>query len=527
MIKPTRRRLLAAAFLLLVGVRGISAGFAAGVTIISHGLNSDIDDWVIAMARSIPNYRQYSGSNFVCYEISVTDNGALTASPIKLAGGAPSNNLSGEIFIKLDWRGLANNSYSTYQVAAAVVPRLLQTNFISELNGHALAELPIHLIGHSRGGSLACQMSRLLGTNGVWVDHLTTLDPHPLNNDGFNDSPLYSVVDAPARTYENVLFHDNYYQTLNVLFYGEPVAGAFVRQLTDLGGGYGGLAGSHSDVHLWYHGTVDLNVPTDDSVASITIAERQAWWTPNEAYGRVAGFYYSLIGGGDRLGTNRPAGPGTSRVRAGYNQRWDLGAGANMNRTVLTSNNGSWPNVIRLELAGTNLLAQGESNALNYYMQWAKPSSSNATLSIYLDDDFNPYNANERLVRQVNVSGNGTDQIGVGTINFDLNSANSVPGVHTLYAVITGAGHSRYLYAPELVTVVSSFRPVQLAISGASGVPTRIDVMGSTGQRVALQSSSDFRAWQPRATNWLASNLWSYFETQPVTTNRFYRAILQ
>src|SRR5206468_7373545 len=230
--------------------------------------------------------------NFTCYElyfILTNSNYALTWR--RLGGSAPPATDSGEILIKLDWRQLANDSYSTYQVASAVVPRLLQPNFIPEMNGHALAELPLHLIGHSRGGSLVCQLSRLLGTNGVWLDHLTTLDPHPLNNDGFSDFP-YTVVDAPAHTYENVLFHDNYYQTLNLFFYGEAVSGAYVRQLTNLDGGYDGIAASHSDVHLWYHGTVDWRLPADDTVAKITSAERQTWWTPYESDGVIAGFYY-------------------------------------------------------------------------------------------------------------------------------------------------------------------------------------------------------------------------------------------
>src|SRR5438093_4519756 len=198
---------------------------AAGVTLITHGLNGNVDDWVISMADRMTSYPRFSGGRYTCYELYFALSGPdYILSWKRLGGDAPPDTGSGEIFIKLDWRQLANDDHSTYDVAAAVVPRLLQTNFIAELNGHALAELPLHLIGHSRGGSLVCQISGLLGTNGVWVDHLTTLDPHPLNNDGFADFPFFTVVDAPARTYENVLFHDNYYQTLNLFFYGEAVA---------------------------------------------------------------------------------------------------------------------------------------------------------------------------------------------------------------------------------------------------------------------------------------------------------------
>ena len=179
-------------FLALSFGAGVPRVHTAGVTIITHGLNSDVDDWVIAMADRVPNYPVFPGTNFSCYEIYfISSNSVYVPTWRRLGGSAPQNTDSGEILIKLDWRQLANNSYSTFQVASSVAPVIMQAGFISEWPGHALAELPLHLIGHSRGGSLICELSKILGNNGVWVDHLTTLDPHPLNNDGFSDFPYH------------------------------------------------------------------------------------------------------------------------------------------------------------------------------------------------------------------------------------------------------------------------------------------------------------------------------------------------
>ena len=58
--------------------------------------------------------------------------------------------------------------------------RCCRLTLIPEMGGRPLAQLPLHLIGHSRGGSVVTEMARLLGAQGVWVDQVTTLDPRPV-----------------------------------------------------------------------------------------------------------------------------------------------------------------------------------------------------------------------------------------------------------------------------------------------------------------------------------------------------------
>jgi hypothetical protein len=476
------------------------------------------------MAGKVPGYYRFSGTNVICYEMTITSSGGnFSVSPRKVAGGHPTNDFNAEIFIKLDWGALAGffNPFDTYEVAGAVVPRLMQTNFIPELGGRALAELPLHLVGHSRGGSLVCEMARLLGTNGVWVDHLTMLDPHPVNEDG-NTDPLF-VSDAPLRVYENVLFADNYYQDFDGYPHGQSMPSAYNRRLTSLPGGY---SSAHSDTHLWYHATVDLANPANDTEASLSAADRAAWFTMYENGGARAGFYYSRIGGGNRLSMDLPAGVGGGRPIHGFNQRWNLGAGSapTSNRTALTANNGNWPNIMRMNLTGTNLMAQGESNHVTIYAQWAKPGASNAVITIHLDEDLNPYNGNDQVMRQIAMEGTGGNQISFGTVALNVAATNSTPGVHAVFAKISGGGRTRYLYAPEMLTVVAAAEPPRLAIS-RSGADVRADVTGAAGQRVVLEGTADFESWTALATNLLGTNVWSYVEGQ--ASHRFYRAVVQ
>lgn len=519
---------LVAAICLLLGDGLAPAN--AGVTIITHGLNGNVDGWVSGMASNIPNYFRFPGTNFTAYRMYFYFSaGSYYLTAERVAGSNPISNESGEIIIKLDWRELADgNTYNTFQVAGAVAPALMNTNFIPELGGHALAEFPLHLIGHSRGGSLVSEVSRLLGTNGVWVDHMTTLDPHPLNDPAFPlDQFAYSAVDAPANTYENVVFHDNYWQDLGFFVYGKSVAGAYVRKLLNLDGGYTGTSGPHSDVHLWYHGTIDLRNPADDTEKSITSAERNSWWSSYEAQGVTAGFNYSLIGRGDRTSSDRPVGSGGGMIRDGFNQWWDLGAGTSNNRMALPANNGNWPNLIKFNRATTNQVVQGQTMSVTFYWQWAKPASSLATIGIYLDDDLNPLNENQTLVREVVVPATGASSISFATTNLTVFASNAAPGYHAVLGKITGGGRSRFFYAPELVEIIPVRLPPTLDVSKINSTQYRIGVEGLPGQVIVLQNSTNLQMWSSLATNTLTTNRWVHTNTPASGTERgFYRALL-
>ncbi len=108
-----------------------------------------------------------------------------------------------------------------------------------------------------------------------------------------------------------------------------------------------------------------------------------------------------------------------------------------------------------------------------------------------------------------------------------LTETNSSPGVHSLFARITGAGRTRYLYATELLTVFSSAEPPRLALAGEAGVHPRLDVIGRAGRRIILEDTVDFLNWSPVNTNWLTGEVWSYFDARGISDRRFYRARLQ
>jgi hypothetical protein len=497
----------------------------ADVTLITHGFNSGASDWVDAMAAVIERHpRLYPLTNTSTYLISFEQDttGAYVPRQQKLRGSDPQVANSGQIILLLDWSQLAGTlsgvTHSTFEVAPAVASTLTTPGFIPELGSRPLAEQPLHFIGHSRGGSLIYEVARLLGTQGLWIDHVTTLDPHPLNND-YDDTLLTDVVDAPAHPYANVLFADNYYQVNNSFLGLDPsgqfVVGAYNRFLTGLeSGGYGGFAIRHSNVHLWYHGTIDWQIPTTDGGATITGLERDRWWTVAETNGLAAGFLYSRIGGGNRASTDTPAG-GTNRISNGLNQLWDFGAGLNQNRLVLDENLLLWPNLLSLgvdipQLFETSsaepvhVLQPGSLLPIELLYQGADLQSTGLALRVFLDDDLNPYSGNESSLQALSLPPTGTN-----VHSFSFSVAMSVaPGLYTLFAEISDATRQRFLYASEWIQVEPG--PPQFEVIARSAGNLELSLTGLSGQLVIIESSSDAVSWTPILTNAQPAAFWTF-----------------
>lgn len=488
-----------------------------GVTLITHGFNGNVTDWIIPMAQRIPLYGTFPGTNYSCYEISITQNGQgqFVASQSLLAGVAPTNSDSGEIIIKLDWSSLSSGAVPTTTIATVAANALLATNFIPALGERTLSELPLHLVGHSRGSSVITEMARLLGAQGLWVDQVTTLDPRPVSQFG----------DPAIKNYANVFFADNYWQNMgDGLFVpnGQSVPGAYNRYLTNLSGGYNS---SHSDVHLWYHGTLQLTTPASDTQAPITSSERQLWWTTLEEAGTNAGFKYSLIAGGNRFSTLEPSGAGNGMIVDGINKVWNLGAGTGNNRTRLNVNNGLWPNLLRI-LPATNRVIAGSSIPASVYYQYGTNTLVNAALEFFLDPDANPYDGNELKIYSASATGTGTNSVGVTNVNV-ATSATTPPGTYYLFGRISDGTHPRYLYAGSRITIQPGAQPPVLAGAHVVSNQFAFTVNAAAGQRVAIEISSNLTQWSGLQTNTMAGSSMDVFDSLgPAGSYRFYRAVL-
>jgi hypothetical protein len=169
---------------------------------------------------------------------------------------------------------------------------------------------------------------------------------------------------------------------------------------------------------------------------------------------------------------------------------------------------------------------QGQSTPISFFYQWARPTNNSATIAIYLDDDLNPWNNNQKLLAQITAPATGAPSfIGSGAYSVPLLASNAAPGWHALLAVISNStGRPRYFYAPELVQVVSTQKP-NLDITRTGSFQFQIGVNGSAGQTIILQTGSNLVSWQAVATNTLSTTRWIYTNNPSTSTaKQFYRA---
>ena len=430
----------------------------AGVTIIVHGWNPDGSQpsWMNEMANAIISR---SGGNGQIGTITVTGSvGNLTATCSNWNFDM-ANATSGEIVVLVNWTAVSNHlttSVTAQSVATVVAPKIYQ----SQNSQFPLSELPIHLIGHSRGGGMVFEIARLLGLQGIEVEQVTSLDPHPLTEADPQPVMGSHTIDTPVQIYENILFVDNYYQ--NIQFpTGQYVAGAFNRLWTSLPGGYHNETGytynilgtnynfsDHLNIILMYHGTIDLSTPTNNGQATMTQTERNAWFNTYETQGEIEGFYYSLDIRGDRKSTNTPV-SGGDQIIDGYHNIAILGG--NGARQAQNWTNAVWPNVITHDVlinsnvlqAGLQTLYLGEEIQVRYNYR-SYTNSSNIT--IYADIDRNPYNNNNAAIIGTENLSSTSSVIVQSSVNWVVTGLN-VGTKYYLYTKINDGTHLRYIYS--------------------------------------------------------------------------------
>jgi sugar lactone lactonase YvrE len=461
---------------ILLGAVGLflaQLAHGAGVTIITHGyqFTSDWVDhghgWVNAMSDYIADR---AGGNAAVYEMVIGMNLATgkpaVGSFTLVSGSAPTSSANSEVIIRVFWDYVGgqygNGTYeaNTPDVAQAIEPFIAQLQAGSGLS-HPLSELPIQLIGHSRGASVMSELARILGQKGIWVHQLTTLDPHPVLPSDFP----FPGNDAPVQVFENVLFADNYYENISGTFpQGQSINGAYNRHLTSLDGGYPDTVpvvipdGNHSDVHLWYHGTVNTGAGASDGVQTFTGTMRNTWYFSDEYGGQEAGFYYSRLGGGAWA---------LDGFLFGYNDGYH-----NLlpdTRTSVTRSFSEWPTLTTLINNASGSIQAGNAFPVEFVYQ---SYDSGATVTAYLDTDQNPYNGNEIALTLPAI--NPQPSTGSATRLTDVNATvpSSTPaGYYYVYGKITNPNGTRYLYGRTQVRVLAA---------GTSAAPTITSVSPST-----------------------------------------------
>ena len=466
------RILLTLAFLIAINLFSFSQVFekqGAGVTIIVHGWNPDGSQpaWMDKMADAIIARNGGVGKKAT---ITVTGSlGSLTATCSNWTFDLAAETHS-ELVILVNWTAVSNHltiRVPAQDVAAAIAPKIYQ----SQNSQPALSELPIHLIGHSRGGGMVFEIARLLGLQGIEVEQVTALDPHPLTSSDMQ--PITgNIIDTPIKIYENILFADNYYQNIKYPK-GQYITGAYNRLWSSLPGGYHNETGytytiglpptsydfsDHLNIILAYHGTIGLETPVTNGQATMTTTER-AWFNTFENAAENTGFKYSRIIMGNRKSTDIPVASDDAIIAGYHNNALLGGSGA---RDVLVWTSAVWNNIITSSIfrsttelqTGAQTVTASEVLPIKYkYRSYANAS----VVTFYVDIDRNPYNNNNQSTigtQNLPLTGSTITE-STSTINWTVSGLTSGTKYY-VYAKITDATRTRFQYLDNEFSISSS-----------------------------------------------------------------------
>jgi len=433
----------------------------AGVTLLAHGFEGSINDWPAATADGI--IARLGGNTAASvYTLRVDDSTgqiAVTSFSPDPGYGDYRNTTTSEVVIRLDWNAVSGAAYSTGEVAAVVAQYLLLPRTSQQLP--ALAQLSMHLIGHSRGASLVAEIARIAGRRGVLVDQLTFLDPHPV--DGVNDFFGSDYGDAPMVVRDNVLFADNYWRTdgnpNNLDFDGEPVAGAHEGDLNNsVQLDPSGFA--HNSVPAYYVGTTNLTTINGGSAVI-----KSSWYgtTSDKPARDQTGYLFSRIGGG-----TRPAD----------------GIGFALDGTAQRSNAGQeglqFPNIYDLKPKGGSTFFAGTNFNVTFR---GSDRDGQANYEIYLDSDRNPYNGAGTLIAQSALSGD------LDFYESSTTAGTLTNGKYVLAAKITDEDNQTRWFYGRTITLsvpppVGSLSQGVLTVNGTAGNDT-IGITTNGGQLIA------------------------------------------
>ena len=299
---------------------------------------------------------------------------------------------------------------------------------------HALAgpfcTQQLHLLGPSRGASIMSNLAASLGRSGVWVDHVTYIDPVPVS---INIPGIGEVADGPMRVTQNVIFADDYWRSDNNIttgFDGQPVRGAYNVELTMVQQENAG--DPHVGAGAYYIATIDPNEP-------IVSPAMSSWFqgTKQRPARDQTGYRFSRIVGG-------------GRSRAGISKEF----GGPARRDAVKQRGAQWANIDAVKVVGSRRqFTLGDRFNVSFRFN-DSDSASNVTLAI--DDDRNPYNGWSATIARRKYDASDTPL----TKRVGINTATRAAGTYFIAAMIKdAAGHVRYAYSPDSIELATAAAP--------------------------------------------------------------------